>query len=102
MGILLVCFAAIIFFKQYHNITLENNKTYASDFPVWRGASYIIFYQWMLGFSFLFLESTQINYKLILTLESETIPKPQQLLFNAQNVTIIYLVFFCVYMLQMA
>lgn len=55
MGILLVCFGALIFFKQYHNISLETNKTYASDFPIWRGASYIIFYQWMLGFSFLFL-----------------------------------------------
>ncbi len=55
MGILLVIAASLIFFKDFHNISLDKSAVYKDYFPVWRGASYFIFYQWLLGFVFLFL-----------------------------------------------
>jgi hypothetical protein len=55
MGILLVIAASLIFFKDFHDISLDKSAVYKGYFPVWRGASYFIFYQWLLAFVFLFL-----------------------------------------------
>ena len=70
MGVLICILGVIIYFKERNNIYLETSKVYQSDFPIWRGASYLVFYQWVMGCCLVFLEASQINYKLILHLES--------------------------------
>ena len=65
MGFLIVIFAAMNFFETYHDITIEKNAKFASDFPIWRGASSFVFYSWILGFCILFMEKMNINYKMI-------------------------------------
>ena len=55
MGICLVALAVVIFLKTHHNIYLDNNTTFRADFPIWRGASYFVAFQWILGFALFIL-----------------------------------------------
>jgi hypothetical protein len=68
MGFLIVIFAAMNFFENYHDITIEQNPKFALEFPVWRGASSFVFFMWILGFALLFMEKMNINYKLVLAI----------------------------------
>ena len=54
------------------------------------------------GFSFMFMERNQINYKLILNLEGLSIPKSQAFLFDAQVTTSMFLFLFLLYMIGLA
>lgn len=36
------------------SISIEHNIIFRNHFPVWRGASYVLVYMWMLGISVMF------------------------------------------------
>ena len=65
MGGIIFMLALVLMFKEYNGIELSNNTIFTQRFPVWRGASYVMVYLWVLGLNVAFYESSQINYKLI-------------------------------------
>jgi hypothetical protein len=65
MGAIFLLISLLICIIKIGNVSIENNKIFRDNFPVWRGASYLLLYLWILGFSVLFYEKSQINYRLI-------------------------------------
>lgn len=102
MGVCLIALAIVFFVMEYFNISPETNRAYYEDFPIWRGASYFVAFQWILGAILAFLERTKINYKLILNIEGKSMPKSKSLFFDASISTLIYLVLIGLYMLDLA
>jgi hypothetical protein len=64
--VLLFALAAIIIFRQINITALEINIDYDTQFQVWRGASYLISFNWMIAIVFYLLDYLGINYRLIL------------------------------------
>lgn len=102
MGLCFMGLAVVLFIKQFHHINLDTNKTYQADFPIWRGASYFVAFQWILGFSLLFLEQTHLNYKMILNIGGKSLPKSKSLFIDAAVTTLIYFLLISLYLLDMA
>jgi len=69
-------------------------------FRIWRGASYLIYFNWILGIVFYLLNKFKINYKLILIEDDTFVPKHQSFFFSATIMSAIYLFLFAVYILK--
>lgn len=54
MGAVIVIITAIGLNLMISGISIENNAIFRNHFPVWRGASYIVLYLWLLGMDFAF------------------------------------------------
>ena len=65
LGLTIVILTTALLHNIEEGIDLDSNPIFTQRFPVWRGASYLLFYIWVLGLCVLFYESSQINYKLI-------------------------------------
>ena len=65
MGIMCLLIGMLAISLQISGINVDSSKVFREHFPVWRGASYLIIYFWILGISVLFYEKAQINYNLI-------------------------------------
>ena len=77
------------------------NKTFTDHFPIWRGASYILFYIWMLGLDVLFYERSQINYKLVFQFKNHRMPQSKRLFLRAGLLSLLYVILFYVFTLQL-
>jgi hypothetical protein len=80
--------------------TLESNSSYLTEFKIWRGASYLIFMNWVIGIVLFLFDYFKINYRLVL-IESDTfVPKPQAFLQTAVTLSAIYLIMFIIYLFK--
>ena len=69
VGVIFTAFTLIIFYKENLRITVMTDSEFQTIFPIWRGASYLIFYTWILGFDIWLFEYFKIDYKQILPME---------------------------------
>jgi hypothetical protein len=78
---------------------LKSDPNYLKDFKVWRGASYLIYFNWIIGIVFWLFEKFRINYRLILTEEDTFLPNHQAFFLTASILSAIYLTLFLAYLL---
>ena len=71
-----------------------------SDFKIWRGASYLIFMNWVAAIVFSLFDYCKINYRLILTEFDTFVSKPQTFFQTAFILSSVYLTLFLVYLLK--
>ena len=90
----------LIIFRQTNISSLEDNASYRINFIIWRGASYMIWFNWVCAVVFFVLEHLGINYRMILLEDSCFIEKYQSFIRSASLMTAIYLVLFFVYLLK--
>lgn len=98
MGFTLI---VLIYLIIYYDINLEEDENFKNLFPIWRGLLYFIVYNWILGFNTLIFEKHHINYRKILNLERNKIPKAQTLFFSATIFSILYLILYILFILKL-
>ena len=54
MGAAIAILVAVALNKIISGISIENNQKFRDHFPIWRGASYLVLYLWILGLDLLF------------------------------------------------
>lgn len=99
MGCLVLMVTVLIITDYVNNITLEDDSIFINHFPIWRGASYILFYLWILSLDILFYERSQINYPLIFQFKDHYMPSSKYILLRASILSIIYIVLFYMFTL---
>lgn len=72
------------------------------QFPMWRGASYIIFYMWIFGLDTLFYETSHINYHLILYIPGYEMPSSKAIFKMASFFSFLYISLFLIHIFQIA
>jgi hypothetical protein len=97
---LLVALIAIISFRTANLAELEASASYRIEFTVWRGASYLIWFNWVCAVVFCILDHLGINYRMILMENGFFIEKYQSFIWTASFLSAIYLGLFLVYMLN--
>ena len=65
-AILIFALCGIIIFRETNIAELELKKDYEAQFQVWRGASYLISFNWVLAFVTYIYSRLGINYRMIL------------------------------------
>lgn len=101
-AVLLFSLVGILVFRGVNTSKLESNSGYMIQFKVWRGASYPIFLNWIIGIVLAFFDHFKINYRMILIDGDAYLPRPQAFLFTAMILSTIFLVLFLVYLLKAA
>lgn len=102
MGAILMMTTVLIFTDQSNNFKIEGTNNFTNHFPIWRGASYILFYLWLLGLDVLFYERSQINYRLIFQFKHHNMPESRFIFLRVSILSVIYLVLFYVFSLEIA
>lgn len=87
---------AIIIFRQINIDELENTVNYQVRFQIWRGASYLIIFNWVCAVVFYLLTRWNINYKLVIMEDHCTLGNASQFFKTAAILTVIYLILFLV------
>lgn len=98
-AVLFVSLIGIILYRQLNLAQLEESSSYQVRFRIWRGASYLICFNWVLAITFYILNRWKINYQLILMDGNSFIPKHQKFFTTASVLSAIYLILFAVYLL---
>lgn len=101
MGTLILMITAVIISDIHTHVVLEVNKTFTEHFPIWRGASYILFYLWFIGLDVTFYERSQINYRLIFKFGRYNMPESKFIFLRAGVLSLIYIVLFYLFTLQL-
>ena len=92
----------IIYFIQTHNINIKDSPFFANNFVIWRGASYLVLYMWVLGFGIKIMEWFTINYRLIFALDNSYVPTSKFTLIIAAFSTSVYVIWFAFYLLSLS
>lgn len=100
MGVIVFLIVALVMTDSLKNTQLWTNEILANQFPIWRGASYILFYMWMLSLDILFYEKSQINYRLIFHYESHNMPGSRYLFLNVSILSIIFMLLLYMFTLE--
>lgn len=74
MGVLAFMVLVLSISDYVTDVEIEVNPVFTDNFPIWRGASYVLFYLWLLGGDIFFYEKSQINYRLIFQFENHNMP----------------------------
>jgi len=90
----------IIVLRQVNISTLENDENYLVNFRVWRGASYLLCFNWIMGLVLTIFDRLRINYRLILIDHDRFIGKPQSFFMTATILSAIYLLLFLIFTLK--
>lgn len=98
-AVLFVSLIGIILFRQLNLAKLEESSSYQVRFRIWRGASYLIYFNWVLAITFFILSKWKINYSLILMDGDTFVPKHQRFFTTASILSAIYLILFAIYLL---
>lgn len=99
-SILIFAMAAIITFRQVNINELEAQSDYQMQFQVWRGASYLIWFNWVFALAFYLLVKCKINYKLVLLEKDNIVGKYQSFFWTASLLSTIYMLLFLTYLLN--
>ena len=70
------------------------------QFQIWRGASYLISFSWVLAFLTYLYQRLGINYRMILLEENKYLESPESFFMTASVLSAVYLVLFLVYLLK--
>jgi hypothetical protein len=97
---LLVTLLALVVFRQSNISSLEESASYRIEFTVWRGASYMIWFNWVCAVVLFVFDHTGINYRMILMEDGFFLEKYQSFIRSASLMTAIYLILFLVYLLN--
>jgi hypothetical protein len=100
MGALLAFIGIVVVINVINHLTPPKTKTFIDFFPVWRGASEMVWYIWILGLCTLFYEKSGINYKLIFHFEKHNFPRSRFLFLLASIFSFLYLLLFSVFLLE--
>ena len=84
------------------NITLQANQKFNADFVVWRGISIFIFYIWVLGLDLTYFQKYKISFRIIFKDNYPKHPISTDLFRVAGVFSIIFIVVFTIYSLQVA
>jgi hypothetical protein len=71
-----------------------------TEFKIWRGASYLIMMNWVIGIVLFLFDFFKINYRLVMIEVDTFVPRPQAFLLTATILSAIYLILFLIYMLK--
>lgn len=85
-----------------NNISIKTNQEFREQFPMWRGASYWLFYMWLIGCNFLFYETSQINYKLIFYMKGHKLKPSRSIFLTAAIFSFIYIGFFILFIMEIS
>lgn len=83
-------------FRQINIDELETKVGYQVRFQIWRGASYLIIFNWVCAIVFYLLSRWNINYKLVLLEDDKTIGRASQFFKTAVILSVIFLLLFLV------
>jgi xenotropic and polytropic retrovirus receptor 1 len=95
-----VALFAVIIFREANIEELEIYSDYKLRFQIWRGASYVIIFNWVCCMTFYFMEKWGINYRMILMEDDYIVGNPYSFFVTATGITAIYLVLFLMYTLK--
>lgn len=98
--ITIIVFVSIILSRS--DVTLNANTVFNKDFSLWRGISIFIFYIWVLGIDFGYFEKYKINHRIILKNNYPKYPISTDLFSIAGVFSIIFIIVFTIYALQIA
>ena len=85
-----------------NNITLQQDSTFARDFPTWRGIAIFIFYIWILGFNIYMYEEYKLTHRMIFHFNDLHYSRAVTIFRIAGIQTSIFLVLFLLYILDLA
>lgn len=83
-------------------MTLNANTVFNKDFTLWRGISIFIFYIWILGVDFAYFEKYKISHRIILKNNYPKYPVSTDLFTIGGVFSIIFIIVFTIYALQIA
>jgi hypothetical protein len=95
-AILLIALVAIIVFREVNIDRLETVPDYQIKFQIWRGASYLIIFNWVCATVFYLMKHWNINYQLVLLEDDKVLGNASQFFKSASILTAIFLVLFLV------
>jgi hypothetical protein len=96
----LLCALISIFVFRYVNLgQLESDPNYLKDFKVWRGASYLIYFNWIIGIVFWLFKKFRMKHTLILIDGDAFLPNHHSFFLTAFILSAIYLTLFLLYLL---
>lgn len=94
MGANCLMVGVLIMSTMISSISIEHSEIFRNHFPVWRGASYVLMFMWMLGISVLFYEKAQINYNLIFHYGDNDMPQSKAIFLRASYFTLLFFFLF--------
>jgi len=90
----------IIVIRQLNYSTLSESDTYLTRFRIWRGASYFIFFNWVVAIVTLLWTKMRVNYRMVLIEDDTYVPKYQAFFQTATLLSAIYLILFAISLIQ--
>ena len=91
----------LLYLVETYDIHIESNETFKNTFPLWRGLTYFIAYIWVLAIDLFVFERFKINYRRVMNLDNNKMPKSFYLFFSACFFSIIYMALFIMFMLKL-
>jgi len=90
----------IVVIRQLNYSSLSESPTYLIRFRIWRGASYFIFFNWVIAIVIFIWTKTRVNYRMILIEDDAYVPNYQSFFQTATLLSAIYIILFAISLIE--